>query len=77
MRGSFDNPYKNIDERRANVGKAGRQIRLVTNHFDMTLAGKSGSIHRYDVEMSLPQWKRPPKKSDMNILIRAFEGKTS
>jgi len=33
------------------------------------------TIHRYDAEMSFPDWKRPPRKKDMDILIRAFEGK--
>ena len=43
--GSFDNPYKSKDERMKNVGKAGKPIKLLTNHFDLNL--KLSSIFRY------------------------------
>ena len=72
--GSFNNPYKSAEERRRNIGKLGRRIGLVTNHFNMKLSTRIRSIHRYDVDMTFPDWKRPPRKKDMDILIRAFEG---
>ena len=43
--GSFENPFKSIDDRMKNVGKSGKPIRLLTNHFDMVI--NTFSVHRY------------------------------
>ena len=66
----MQNPYKTIQERKANVGTAGRKIKLVTNHFGMKIGDKP--IFRYTVEFKMP-WKRDIRRKDEPILIRAVE----
>ena len=74
-KGSFNDPFNSIDERMKSVGNEGRPVKLLTNHFDMRL--NLATVVRYDVEMSLifgEDRSRAPRKKDMDILIRAFEG---
>ena len=69
-KGSFQNPFPSIQERKANVGTAGRRIKLQTNHFGMKISDKP--IFRYSVDFKMP-WKRDIRRKDEPILIRAVE----
>ena len=68
--GTYQNPYKNLSERKKNCGKAGRKIKLQTNHFGMSAPDRT--IFRYEVAFKLP-WKRDIRKKDQPILINAVE----
>ncbi len=71
-KGSFENPFTSLSERKKFVGKAGHPIKLWTNHFKMSI-GCQG-VHRYDVKASfLEPWKRPVQRRDKEILYRAIE----
>ena len=69
-KGSFQNPYKDVNERKSHCGKAGRKVKIKTNHFSMDL--KERHIFRYDVDFRMP-WKRDIRRKDEPILIRAIE----
>ena len=69
-KGSFQNPYKDVNERKSHCGKAGRKVKIKTNHFSMNL--KERYIFRYDVDFRMP-WKRDIRRKDEPILIRAIE----
>ena len=78
VKGSSANPYSSIDERKAGLNLAkrpGAPIKLYTNHFDITVSSSS-VVHRYYVDVSSPDWKGPPRRSDNPLISRAFEGKS-
>ena len=61
-----------------NVGKAGRPVKLLANHFNLKL--KSTTVARYAVEMTriFGEGKsRVLRTKDADISIRAFEGEFS
>ena len=69
--GSFNNPYKNADEKKKlHTGTKGRRVKVLANHFPMRL--QLESVFRYDVKFNLP-WKRPVGKRDRPLLLRAIE----
>ena len=69
-KGSFENPYKDVNERKKHRGTAGRKVKIKTNHFSVDL--KERNIFRYDVDFKMP-WKREIRRKDEPILIRAIE----
>ena len=69
-KGSFENPYKDVNERKKHRGTAGRKVKIKTNHFSVDL--KDRNIFRYDVDFKMP-WKREIRRKDEPILIRAIE----
>ena len=48
--GSHNKPFASAQDRKKNVGKEGRPIKLTVNHFGMKIARKE-PIHHYDVKM--------------------------
>ena len=69
-KGSFAKPFTSLEERKQHCGKAGSPIKLLANHFPMKLE-RQHVIH-YDVELNIVQFKRPPRKSDLDLTMRAF-----
>jgi len=72
--GSFDQPFANFEERKKNVGKAGTQVMLYTNHFNLQVE-KLETIFQYDVVFTIEGRKREIARKDYPLLYRAFEGK--
>ena len=67
--GTVQNPYPDFETRKKNVGKAGRKIQLLTNHFDVAL--KLDIVHIYEIKFVFP-WKNIRKK-DKPLHYRCFE----
>ena len=49
------------------------QVGIWVNHFPMRVT--VGTVHRYDVKVESPDWPkgRTVRKSDKDMLVRAFE----
>ena len=69
-KGSYANPFTSLEERRQHCGKDGKSIKLLANHFPIRLKRKS--IVLYNVDLTMVQFKRPPRKSDIAVTTRAF-----
>ncbi len=70
--GSVSVHFADNAERRKKVGKRGKKIKLLANHFEMEIG--SAVIYRYDVDITFTSpWKRPAQKRDKPFLYRAIE----
>jgi len=71
--GNYLNPYSSIEEMKTKgIGKLGKKIGVLANHFSLKLSGLSEVIH-YDIKFDVQEYKRPIKKSDAELLFRAFQ----
>lgn len=68
--GTFARPFANIDERMKHVGKEGKPVTVLANHFSMNVLCEA--VHRYEVDWSMP-WTRPIRNKDKPLLYRAIE----
>ena len=50
-------------------GREGRRLTVKANHFPVSI--KSGSVVRYDVDVTTP-WRRENRKSDSDLFHRGF-----
>ena len=68
--GTFDRPFASAEVRKANCGKEGKPIKLLANHFPVKVSLEC--VTHYQVELKVPEFKRPIKKSESELAFRAF-----
>ena len=70
--GNYLKPFQDIQEMKTmGKGSEGRKIRVLTNHFPIQC--KTEDVTHYDAKFNIVEYKRPPKKSDADLLFRALE----
>ena len=77
--GSHNKPFASAQDRKKNVGKEGRPIKLTVNHFGMKIARKE-PIHHYDVKMVKMITKKASgkeeiafKKSETDMAVQVLQ----
>ena len=70
--GNYLNPFRDVKQmKEKGRGTEGKKIRVLANHFPIQC--KTTDVTHYDAKFKIIEFKRPSRKSDADLLFRAFE----